>query len=114
MDCDVLIDVDVGAADSLVDPAGAVDWLVADDAADWLWDSDGAVEVLVDCDADPLVEADAADSDPLADVDVDADVDVADCEIDSVADSLVGPVLPGARTALPSVARVCVFAAVTS
>ncbi|MCL2394179.1 MAG: hypothetical protein FWC87_05755 [Acidimicrobiaceae bacterium] len=78
---------DAGAADSLVDSEGA---------ADSLLESDGAVELLVD--------SDAADS-LVSDVD-----SVADAE----ADSLGATPLPGARSVLPSVARVFRFAALMS
>jgi hypothetical protein len=90
-------EVDPGAADSLDDSEGAADSLAAAGATDSLLESDGVVELLVD--------SDAADSLVLCGV---------DSLVDSVAESLVGPVLPGVRTVLPSVARVFRFAAATS
>jgi hypothetical protein len=60
-----------------------------------------AVEPLVVVDSLEEVDSDAADSLVL-------------CDVDSVAELLVAPVLPGVRTALPSVARVFRLAAVTS
>jgi hypothetical protein len=87
-------------------------------------DSDAEVELLVDASAaDSLVvveaeaDTDAAESLPDAEdvvdslVDVDSDVDSV---VDSAAESLVAAVLPGLRTALPSVARVLRLAAVAS
>jgi hypothetical protein len=59
------------------------------------------------------VDSDAADSLVLCDVDSVVLCD-ADSVVDSVVEALVAPVLPGDRTALPSVARVLRFAAVTS
>lgn len=100
-------------------------------------DSPVVVESLVAVDSLEAVEA-AADSDPLADVDSDSlldwaavvemlvdsgaadslvlcDIDsVVDSAADSVAETLVTPVLPGVRTALPAVARVFRLVAVTS
>jgi len=75
------------------------------------------------CEVDPPADSEP-DPEPDSGPDVDslADSEAADslvlCEVDSVVDwlaeSLVPPVLPGVRTALPSVARVFRLAAVTS
>jgi hypothetical protein len=108
---------------------GVALWLV-----DSLADVDSLVEVLIDVESDSLVDTDAAaresdDVEPPADSEaadppeveagaadslVESD-DVVEVLVDSgAADSLVAPALPGARIALPSVARVFRFAAVTS
>lgn len=123
-DCDALADADAGLADWLV--------LVAADPlllAAAVVDCDELADVLVDAEteaeADDDVEVDGADDEdvePEPEPEVEVEAGVADslwlcdggADSDSVADSLVGPVLPGARVALPSVARVCVLAAVTS
>lgn len=94
--------MDAGAAESVVDSAGAADSLVAEGAADSLLD--GAVE--------PLAASDEADSVVLCDTDSVVLCDI-DSDVDSVAESLVAP-LPGAKAVLPSVARVFRLAAVTS
>ncbi len=105
------------------------DWLV-----DSLCDSDALAdsEALIDADAladsealidsDSLVESDVPDSTSLAVDSLDSPDGAADslalCDVpsdfDSEADSLVGAVLPGLRTVLPSVARVFRCSAVMS
>lgn len=99
-----LADIDPDAADSLAD-IGAADAAPAAALAVW----DGAADPL----CEPEVLAALADWDAVDSLDfceVDALVDsVPESEVDSLA-----PVLPGARTVLPSVARVLRFAAVTS
>ena len=98
-----LSDVD---ADRLADSLGVSDAAVVAAAAEPLVEVEPLV--LVDWLVEPLVLVDwLAEVESLVVCDVDA-------AVDSVADSLVGAVLPGDRTALPSVANVVSCVAVTS